>query len=30
MEEQEDLLLRECETALDRWIVRLGDVVTWL
>lgn len=30
MEEREDLLLGECETALDRWIVKLGDVVTWL
>lgn len=30
MEEQEEVLLRECETALDRWIVKLGDVVTWL
>lgn len=30
MEEQEDILIKECETALDRWVVRLGDVVTWL
>jgi len=30
MEEQEELLIAECDTALDRWIVKLGDVVTWL
>jgi len=30
MEEQEDILVDKCETALDRWIVKLGDVVTWL
>lgn len=30
MEEQEEFILGECETALDRWIVKLGDVVTWL
>lgn len=30
MEEQEELVLAECETAFDRWIVILGDVVTWL
>ncbi|PLX90510.1 MAG: C4-dicarboxylate ABC transporter permease [Desulfuromonas sp.] len=30
MEEHEGLLIAECETALDRWIVKLGDVVTWL
>lgn len=30
MEEQEELLIAECETTLDRWIVKLGDTVTWL
>ncbi len=30
MEEQEDILEDKCETTLDRWIVKLGDVVTWL
>ncbi len=30
MEEQEDLLVDQCDTALDRWILKLGDVVTWL
>lgn len=30
MEEQDDILINECETGLDRWIVKLGDVVTWL
>ena len=28
--EQEEFVLAECETALDRWIVKLGDIVTWL
>ena len=30
MEEQEDILLDKCDTALDRWIVKLGDIVTWI
>ena len=30
MEEQEDILEDKCETTLDRWIVKLGDAVTWL
>lgn len=30
MEEQEEFVLAECETTFDRWIVMLGDVITWL
>ncbi len=27
---EEEFLVNECDTALDRWIVKLGDIVTWL
>jgi C4-dicarboxylate transporter, DctQ subunit len=30
MEEQEEFIIAECETIFDRWIVKLGDIITWL